>query len=67
MKTVPVLDKLAYTLPNFAAAVDVSLTVIRDAINAGDLVPSYPSTRPVITREEGERWLKSLPTEKANA
>jgi hypothetical protein len=59
------LDKLAYTIPNFAAAVDMSVDTIRKHIEAGRLVPSYPNSRPVITKTEGQRWLDSLPAEKA--
>ncbi|HEY4267564.1 MAG TPA: hypothetical protein VGM94_05165 [Galbitalea sp.] len=64
---IPVLDKLAYSIPNFAEAVDLSVTTIRDHIDAGNLVPSYPNSKPIITRAEGERWLRSLPAEKQTA
>ena len=58
------LEKLAYTIPNFAAAVDLSVTSIRDHIDAGNLVPSYPNRKPIITKAEGERWLRTLPNER---
>jgi len=64
---IPVLDKLAYSIPNFAEAVDLSVDTIRKHIDAGNLVPSYPNSKPIITRAEGERWLKSLPAEKQTA
>lgn len=60
----PVLDKLAYSIPNFAAAVDLSIETVRQHIAAGELVPSYVNTKPLIMREEGERWLRSRPAEK---
>ena len=54
-------DKLAYTIKEAATACGVSEPVIRRAIAAGDLVPSYPTSRPVIPRAELESWLASLP------
>ena len=58
------LEKLAYSIPNFAKAVDISVSAVREAIDKGDLVPSYPNSKPLILLEEGKRWLDSLPTEK---
>lgn len=58
------LEKLAYSIPNFAKAVDMSVESVRQQIAAGNLVPSYPNSKPLITRAEGERWLKSLPAER---
>lgn len=62
------LDKLAYSLQNFAQAVDLSDEAIRQAIEDGELVPSYAGrkkSKPLIMREEGLRWLRSLPAERA--
>lgn len=64
--TTTTLDKLAYTIPNFAAAVDMSVEAVRTQIRDGRLVPSYPNSKPIITRAEGERWLASLPAERAS-
>jgi len=58
------LDKIAYSIPNFAAAVDLSIEKVRQHIARGELVPSYVDSKPLIMREEGERWLRSRPTEK---
>jgi hypothetical protein len=61
------LDKLAYSIPNFAAAVDLSVDTIRKAIDNRDLIPSYPTKagrKPIITKQEGERWLSALPSER---
>lgn len=61
----PTLDKLAYSIPNFAKAVDLSETTLKLAIDAGELIPVYPAKRkPLITKQEGERWLQSLPAER---
>jgi len=61
------LDKLAYSIPNFANAVDLSVDTIRKAIDNGDLIPSYPTKagrKPIITKDQGEQWLKNLPSER---
>jgi hypothetical protein len=59
------LDKLAYSIPNFARAVDLSETTVREAINKGDLIPAYPAKKkPIITVDEGKRWLTALPIER---
>lgn len=65
--TSPTLDKLAYSIPNFAVAVDLSIEKIRQHIARGELVPSYVDSKPLIMREEGERWLRSRPAEKVSA
>ena len=62
--TAPTLEKLAYSIPNFAEVVDLSVSTIYDEIRAGRLTPSYPNRKPLITRREGQRWLDSLPAEK---
>lgn len=58
-----VLDKLAYSIPNFAKAVDLSIEKVRQHIAKGELVPSYVDSKPLIRREEGERWLRARPAE----
>ena len=64
--TEPDLDKLAYSIPNFAKAVDLSVDTIRKAIDKNDLIVVYPTAagkKPIITRKDGEAWLAALPTE----
>lgn len=64
------LEKLAYSISNFADAVDLSVDTIRKAIDSGDLIPSYPTKagrKPIITKTEGERWLSALPSERPAA
>lgn len=58
------LDQLAYTPANFARAVDLSYEFIRQEMRDGNLVPSYAKSKKLISRDEGLRWLKSLPTER---
>jgi len=58
----------AYSVAEFASAVGLSETVIRDHINAGDLVTVWPTkTKQIVRLEDGLRWLESLPTEKPDA
>lgn len=65
MNEQPPIEQLAYSIPNFAKAVDLSVTTVREAIRRSELIPSYPAKmKPLITREEGIRWLRSLPTER---
>ena len=61
------LEKLAYSIPNFAKAVDLSVDTIRKAIDSNDLLVVYPTAagkKPLITKKEGEAWLDNLPNEK---
>jgi len=58
------LEKLAYSLDDFADAVSLSKEFIRQQITAGKLTPSYAGAKPLVMREEGERWLRSLPAER---
>jgi hypothetical protein len=67
---IPKLDKLAYSIPNFAEAVDLSVTTIRLAIAQGELKVGYPTKsarKPVIEKDEGVRWLRSLPSDPQEA
>ncbi len=54
---------LAYSMDGLAAACGVSKWTIEQAKDSGDLVPSYPNSKPIITRSEAIRWLESLPNE----
>lgn len=61
------IEKLAYSVPAFATAVDVSRSKVYEEIRDGNLIPSYVNSKPLITKEEGLRWLSALPTEKPGA
>jgi len=65
MSTPVVLDKLAYSIPKFAAAVDLSVEKIRQHIERGELVASYVDSKPLIMQEEGLRWLRARPSERS--
>jgi len=45
-------DRLAYSIPNFVKAADLSVDTISKAIDNGDLLPCYPplaGRKPIIT------------------
>ena len=56
-------EKLSYSVINFAKAVDLNPESIRREIASGKLTASYFGKKPLIRREEGERWLRDLPAE----
>lgn len=53
-----------YSIPAFAAAVSLSAEKIRQHIRRGELVPSYVGAKPLIRKDEGLRWLATLPAER---
>lgn len=60
------LDKLAYSIPKLAEAVDLSVTTLREEIAKNNLIVSYPTAagkKPIVTRKNAEAWLDSLPVE----
>lgn len=59
------LDKLAYSLEEFADVVSLSYAQLLRHIARNELVPKYSGRKPLITRAEGERFLRSLPEERA--
>lgn len=65
--TTPQLEKLSYSIPNLATAVDLSVTTVRRAIESGELRARYPNRKPIIAREDALEWLRNLPTEKPSA
>lgn len=60
------MHKIAYTFDEAAAACGVSVDVIRRAVRAKEVPVHYPTSRPVILREDLEAWLQSAPTERAS-
>lgn len=58
------MNALAMTIDDAAAASGVSAKVIRRAISRGDLVPRYPTSRPVLLVDELRDWLETSPTER---
>lgn len=56
---------VSYSIQGAAEASGVSPDTIRRAVRAGDLAVHYPTSRPVILRDELEAWIKASPTERA--
>lgn len=50
---------IALTYEAAAAACGCSIDGIRRAVRTGDLVPRYPTSRPVILRADLEEWVES--------
>lgn len=57
------MEKKAYNVQSAAKEYDVSTDIIRAAIKRGDLDARYPSSRPIISAEELEKWFSALPSE----
>jgi len=56
--------RLAFSIAGFAAAVGLSTQTIRNLVRAHYLTVVYPTpsrSKALITRDEGLRWLASLP------
>jgi hypothetical protein len=53
--------KIAYTRSEAAKAVGLSETSISNAVQNGDLVPSYYNSKPLFAPEELRRWIASMP------
>lgn len=59
----PVIQPVALSIPDAAAAVGYSVTTLKDAIAKGDLVVRYANRKGVIPAEDLIEWVKSLPIE----
>lgn len=53
-------EKLAYSIPELARATGLSVDSIYKAIRNQELVTKKFGSKPLILREEAERWLLSL-------
>jgi hypothetical protein len=58
------MQKLAYTYEEAGAQFGHSAAFVEKLVRDGVLTPVYPSSRPVITHEELEAYIASLPIEK---
>lgn len=65
MNDAPKLDKLAYSLEEFAEAVSLSYAQILRHIANDELVAKYSGRKALILRAEGERFLRALPDKRA--
>lgn len=55
--------KLAYTYEEAGAQFGHSAAFVEKLVREGKITPVYPSSRPVITHEELEAYIASLPIE----
>jgi hypothetical protein len=58
--------RIAYSIPEAAEATGVSESSIRRAIASGDLIASYPTSKPVIAYDVLVAWIANAPTERAS-
>ncbi|MFF7681512.1 hypothetical protein ACFZA2_02035 [Microbacterium sp. NPDC007973] len=65
MNDAPKLDKLAYSLEEFAEAVSLSYAQILRHIANDELIAKYSGRKALILRAEGERFLRALPEARA--
>lgn len=57
-------EKIAFTVQEAAVAAGVSEPVIRRAVDKGDLVFHYPTSRPVVLAEDLRDWIADSPVER---
>ena len=55
-------NRVSVTIPQAAELVGLSTDVIRRAIRSGELVPRYPTSRPVLLMADLRAWVESAPT-----
>jgi hypothetical protein len=55
-------EQIAATIPQAAELVGLSPDSIRRAIRMGELVPRYPTSKPVILLADLRAWVESSPT-----
>jgi hypothetical protein len=60
-------EKLAYSIPELAAAAATSRAVLYEQIAAGALKTKKIGARTIVTADEAKRWLASLPAGQVNA
>ncbi len=58
----PAAQLLAYGVDDFAKAASVGRDKLYEAIRSGGLRARKVGARTIILREDGEAWLRSLPT-----
>lgn len=55
---------ISLTLTQASEAVNISLSVLREAIKRGELTVRYPSTTPVVRVADLDDYVANLPTER---
>lgn len=62
----PIHARISMTYQDAALLTGHSVNTIRAAVARGDLVPHYPTTKPVLLAEDVEAWVRNSPTERAS-
>lgn len=55
---------ISYSTQSASAETGLSVTVIRNYINSGELKARYSGTKAIVEHDELKRFIGSLPTEK---
>ena len=55
------ITAVSHSYRRAALVADVSETLIREAVNRGDLAVHYVNTKPVILHDELHAWIESQP------
>ena len=64
-KTITLVEgQLLFTLDETAVAIRTSKEKVRQLINRGDLTQSWIDSKPLIKREELQRFIDQLPSER---
>lgn len=56
-------EKKAYTYDELSELVGLSRRTLRNHVEAGRLIPTYPTSEPRFSAAEVDRWIKSWPAE----
>jgi hypothetical protein len=59
--------RVSYTLREVVLATGVSERTVAYALERGDLLARYPSSRPVVLHRDLVAWLETAPTTRAEA
>lgn len=58
-----VAHKISYSIEEAVEATGYSKDVIQRAMRAGDLVPRYVNSKPVLLADDLRSWIENAPTE----
>lgn len=56
-------DLISVTYATAVELTGISLRALQRAVQAGDLVPRYPTARPVLLVDELRAWIRNAPCE----
>lgn len=56
-------EKKAYSYDELSELVGLSRRTLRNHVDAGRLIPTYPTSEPRFSAAEVDRWIRSWPAE----